>query len=79
MTFVDVRDRYGITQVVFDNDHNATLTEAANRPGREFVVQVTGTVAERTAKNPLDAHRRHRNHRRRAQYPQPQRSSALHH
>ncbi len=52
MTFVDVRDRYGITQVVFDNDHNATLTEAANRLGREFVVQVTGTVAERTAKNP---------------------------
>lgn len=52
MTFVDVRDRYGITQVVFDNDHNATLTEAANRLGREFVVQITGTVAERTAKNP---------------------------
>ncbi len=52
MTFVDVRDRYGITQVVFDNDHNAALTEAANRLGREFVVQVTGTVAERTAKNP---------------------------
>ena len=52
MTFVDVRDRYGITQVVFDNDHNAALTEAANRLGREFVVQVTGTVAERTSKNP---------------------------
>ncbi len=52
MTFVDLRDRYGITQVVFDNDHNAALTEAANRLGREFVVQVKGTVAERTAKNP---------------------------
>ena len=52
MTFVDLRDRYGITQVVFDNDHDAALTEASNHLGREFVVQVTGTVAERTAKNP---------------------------
>ncbi len=52
MTFVDLRDRYGITQVVFDNDHDAALTEASNNLGREFVVQVTGTVAERTAKNP---------------------------
>ncbi len=51
MTFVDLRDRYGITQVVFDNDHDAALTEASNHLGREFVVQVTGTVAERTAKN----------------------------
>ncbi len=45
MTFVDLRDRYGITQVVFDNDHDAALTEASNHLGREFVVQVTGTVA----------------------------------
>ncbi len=52
MTFVDLRDRYGITRVVFDNDHDAALTEASNHLGREFVVQVTGTVAERTAKNP---------------------------
>ena len=52
MTFVDLRDRYGITQVVFDNDHDAALTEASNHLGREFVVQVTGSVAERTAKNP---------------------------
>lgn len=52
MTFVDLRDRYGITQVVFDNDHDAALTDAANKLGREFVVQVIGTVAERTAKNP---------------------------
>jgi aspartyl-tRNA synthetase len=52
MTFVDLRDRYGITQVVFDNDHDAALTEASNHLGREFVVQVSGTVAERTAKNP---------------------------
>ncbi len=52
MTFVDLRDRYGITQVVFNVEHDATLTEAANHLGREFVVQVVGTVAERTAKNP---------------------------
>ena len=52
MTFVDVRDRYGITQVVFDNDTDAALCDAANHLGREFVVQVTGKVAERTSKNP---------------------------
>ena len=51
MTFVDVRDRYGLTQVVFNNDTDATLCEAANHLGREFVVQITGTVAERTSKN----------------------------
>ena len=50
MTFVDVRDRYGITQVVFDND-NADLFNQANALGREFVVQITGKVAERTSKN----------------------------
>ena len=52
MTFVDVRDRYGITQVVFNDDDNAALNEAAQHLGREFVVQVQGTVAERTSKNP---------------------------
>lgn len=52
MTFVDLRDRYGITQVVFDNDHDAALTEAANKLGREYVVQVEGKVSERTSKNP---------------------------
>ena len=52
MTFVDVRDRYGITQVVFDSDHeDNSLFEAANALGREFVVQITGKVAERTSKN----------------------------
>ncbi len=49
MTFVDVRDRYGITQVVFDSDHE--LFADANALGREFVVQITGKVAERTSKN----------------------------
>ncbi len=52
MTFVDVRDRYGITQVVFNNEINRELTDAANGLGREFVIQVTGKVAERSSKNP---------------------------
>ncbi|WP_295729605.1 aspartate--tRNA ligase [uncultured Muribaculum sp.] len=52
MTFVDIRDRYGITQVVFNNEVDAPLCEEANHLGREFVVQITGKVAERYAKNP---------------------------
>jgi len=52
MTFVDIRDRYGITQVVFNNEINRELTEAANSLGREFVVQITGKVTERSSKNP---------------------------
>ena len=52
MTFIDLRDRYGITQVVFNNEKDAALHDEADRLGREFVVQVTGTVAERSSKNP---------------------------
>lgn len=51
MTFIDLRDRYGITQIVFDNSTDAALCEQANHVGREFVVRVTGTVAERQSKN----------------------------
>ncbi|HLP05890.1 MAG TPA: aspartate--tRNA ligase [Paludibacter sp.] len=51
MTFVDLRDRYGITQLVFNQDVNPELCEMANKLGREFVIQVTGTVAERSNKN----------------------------
>ena len=51
MTFVDLRDRYGLTQLVFNVENDAALTEQANHLGREYVVQVTGTVAERTNKN----------------------------
>lgn len=51
MTFVDMRDRYGVTQVVFNNESDAALCEAANHLGREFVIQVTGVVAERSSKN----------------------------
>ncbi len=52
MTFVDLRDRYGITQVVFNTEHDSALNDAANRLGREFVIQIRGKVAERTSKNP---------------------------
>ena len=52
MTFVDLRDRYGITQLVFNVENDPALTELSNHLGREFVVQATGTVAERTSKNP---------------------------
>ena len=51
LTFVDLRDRYGITQVVFDQDDNAELAEQARKLGREWVIQVNGTVRERTNKN----------------------------
>ena len=51
MTFVDLRDRYGITQIVFNNEINAELCDRANHLGREYVVQVRGTVSERQSKN----------------------------
>ena len=51
MTFVDVRDRYGITQIVFDESKNADLCQRANKLGREFCVQVKGEVSERESKN----------------------------
>ncbi len=51
MTFVDLRDRYGITQLVFNNDTDVALCDKANKLGREFVIQVKGKVTERTSKN----------------------------
>ena len=51
LTFVDLRDRYGITQLVFNMDENAELCSAARKLGREFVVQATGIVRERSSKN----------------------------
>ncbi|WP_289132335.1 aspartate--tRNA ligase [uncultured Bacteroides sp.] len=51
MTFIDLRDRYGITQLVFNEEVNAELCERANHLGREFVIQVKGTVNERFSKN----------------------------
>lgn len=52
MTFVDLRDRYGITQLVFNEEENAELCERANHLGREYVIQVSGKVNERFSKNP---------------------------
>jgi len=52
MTFIDIRDRYGITQLVFNMDDNRELCEAARSLGREFVIKATGTVVERSNKNP---------------------------
>ncbi|MBW8359454.1 MAG: aspartate--tRNA ligase [Weeksellaceae bacterium] len=53
MIWIDLRDRYGITQLVFDEDRSsAALLESAKKLGREFVIQVEGKVIERTSKNP---------------------------
>ncbi len=51
MTFVDLRDRYGITQLVFNEEVDAALCEEANKLGREYVIQITGSVNERFNKN----------------------------
>jgi aspartyl-tRNA synthetase len=51
MTFVDLRDRYGITQLVFNEAVDKELCERANKLGREYCVQVTGKVCERESKN----------------------------
>jgi aspartyl-tRNA synthetase len=51
MTFVDLRDRYGITQLAFNMESNADLCSAARKLGREFVIQVKGAVIERSSKN----------------------------
>src|SRR5690606_11828735 len=50
-TFVDLRDRYGITQLTFNADGDPALRETARNLGREYVVQVTGMVTERQSKN----------------------------
>ncbi|TCD29544.1 aspartate--tRNA ligase [Pedobacter psychrodurus] len=52
MTFIDIRDRYGITQLVFNMDDNRELCETARSLGREFVIKAIGTVVERSNKNP---------------------------
>ncbi len=51
MTFIDLRDRYGITQLAFNAEDDAEMADKANKLGREFVIQVTGTVVERSSKN----------------------------
>ncbi|MDD2327664.1 MAG: aspartate--tRNA ligase [bacterium] len=52
MTFIDLRDRYGITQLSFNQEVNAPLCDQANKLGREWVIQVNGRVQERSSKNP---------------------------
>ncbi len=52
MTFIDLRDRYGITQIVFNQEVNPELCDLANSLGREFVVEIKGSVEERASKNP---------------------------
>ncbi len=52
MTFIDLRDRYGVTQLVLEADADAALVEAATSLGREYVIQATGEVVERQSKNP---------------------------
>ncbi len=52
MTFIDLRDRYGITQLVFDQSVDADLCDAASKLGREFVIRINGEVRERSDKNP---------------------------
>ncbi|MBR4826982.1 MAG: aspartate--tRNA ligase, partial [Bacteroidales bacterium] len=52
MTFIDLRDRYGITQLVVEADAAPELVETASSLGREFVIQVEGEVLERQSKNP---------------------------
>ena len=52
MTFIDLRDRYGITQLVVEADASETLVETSTSLGREYVIQATGTVVERQSKNP---------------------------
>lgn len=51
MTFIDLRDRYGLTQLAFNMDTNASLCEKARKLGREFVIKATGIVRERESKN----------------------------
>lgn len=52
MVFIDLRDRYGVTQLAFNEKSAAGLMEAAKKLGREYVVQAEGTVIERASKNP---------------------------
>lgn len=53
MIWVDLRDRYGVTQLIFDDERTSkSVMEIASKLGREFVIQVTGTVIERESKNP---------------------------
>jgi aspartyl-tRNA synthetase len=51
LTFIDLRDRFGITQIVFNEEEQEILSKEARQLGREFVIQIEGTVIERSNKN----------------------------
>ena len=68
ITFVDLRDRYGITQLLFGEELNKELAE--NPLGREFVVQVKGEVSGKNEQKPAAAHRRYRNKSKFVYYPE---------
>ena len=52
LTFIDLRDRYGITQLVFNIEDNEAIGQQARKLGREFVIRIEGQVRERSNKNP---------------------------
>ena len=65
MSFIDLRDRYGITQIIIDESASKELNEQVEKLGREYVIQVTGTVLERQSRNSRidtlqNRHRRYR-------------------
>ena len=79
MTFIDLRDRYGITQIVVEEHLPAEARETVCRVGREWVIQVVGKVVERQSKKPQNADGRHRGHGREGGHPARSRSAPLHH
>ena len=60
MSFIDLRDRYGITQLSFNEDYNVELLNEARSVSREFVVKITGEVTERKQQKPQSGHWRYR-------------------
>ena len=61
MTFVDLRDRYGVTQLAFNIESNEELCLNARKLGREYVIQISGKVIERSSKKPQYFYWRNRN------------------
>ena len=78
MTFVDIRDRYGITQLVFNQEVDAALCEKANKLGREYVIQVTGNRSRTFQQKSEYSYRRDRNHRFGTECPECCRNSSFH-
>ena len=79
MTFIDLRDRYGLTQITVEEHSAAEVREAASRVGREWVLRVTGARRRARGEEPQDAHGRHRSGRRADRGAQRGADPALHH